>query len=118
MIENKKWGTSEEITNNFFRINIEKGGYSSMHCHLKKYNLFYVETGFLDVEVELCFSREREGSKIVTYELAPGDKLTIDPEVYHRFRAKTDVIAYELYWELSDPSQKTDIVRRDEGGIA
>jgi len=107
MIEKKLWGTSEEISNNFYKICIEKNGFSSMHCHEKKYNLFYIESGYLTIKFQ-------DKPEII---LCPGQKLTIEPGVYHRFFANTPVEAYELYWETPDTSSKSDIIRLDEGGI-
>lgn len=108
MIENKLWGTSEEISNNFFKIKIEENGYSSMHCHEKKYNLFYIESGYLTIEF-------KDKPNLI---LCPGSSLTIEPNVFHRFRANTKVTAYELYWENNDSlNPKLDIIRLDEGGI-
>ena len=78
-----------------------------MHCHLKKYNLFYVESGELLIEF-----RNKESVL-----LNSNKKLIIEPKVWHRFRALTEVVAYELYWENPDTSEKSDIVRLDQGGI-
>lgn len=108
MKEDKLWGVSEEIASNFFRISVEKGGFSSMHYHLKKYNLFYVESGHLRIEF-----KDR-----VSQILTSKDKLIIPPGVWHRFQALTEVVAYELYWETPDQSTKEDIIREDQGGIS
>lgn len=109
----KVWGTTQPIfqSNNVevHRIAIVPGGYCSKHKHLNKWNLFYIESGKLIVEVW----REKSGLKDET-EITAGETYAVRPGEFHRFRALTDVVAYEIYWVEIDPS---DITRETVGGV-
>ena len=55
MIAGKVWGTTELIEANgaleFHRIEMNKGGVCSKHCHEFKWNGFYVEEGQMLIRV-------------------------------------------------------------------
>lgn len=106
----KVWGTTELIfkKNNVevHRIEVNKGGYCSKHCHEYKYNEFYVESGKLEISVF-------DGEFIDETVLCDGESTSVAPLKYHKFEAKEDTIAYEIYYvELSSD----DIIREIPGG--
>jgi len=106
----KVWGATQALfaRNNveIHRIEVEKGGYCSKHKHVGKWNMFYVESGELQV---IVWSGDVQDSTI----LNAGDETAVPPGQQHQFRAVSDVIAYEIYWaELN----VDDIVRETVGG--
>lgn len=113
MKSGKVWGSTQSLfhANNVevHRISIVPGGYCSKHKHLNKWNLFYVESGKLQVEIW----REKSGLRDET-EISTGEMFAVPPGEFHRFRALTDVIAYEIYWVELDPN---DIIRETVGGV-
>lgn len=107
----KVWGKTEAIfaRNNveIHRIEVEKGGYCSKHRHDHKWNMFFVESG--ELEVVVWKGDDSHDSTL----LLSGDNTAVPPGESHQFRAVTDVIAYEVYWtELNT----NDIVRETIGG--
>lgn len=112
MIEGKAWGRTELIFKgpNFevHRINVIAGGYCSKHIHATKYNLFYVDQGNLEIQVW-----KKNYNLIDSTLLSPGEKMKVPPGEYHRFKAVSDVIAYEIYYTELDSD---DIKREDVGG--
>ncbi len=109
----KVWGTTQPIfhANNVevHRIAIVPGGFCSKHKHLNKWNLFFVESGELVIETW----REKSGLCDTTH-VGPGETYAVQPGEFHRFRALTDVVAYEIYWVELDPN---DITRETTGGV-
>ncbi len=111
----KIWGTTSVLfdKNNveIDRIFVKKGGYCSKHKHKHKYNMFYVESGLLEVTIY----RQDANKTIKDVTLLPGGGSTyVEPELYHKFYAKEDTVAYEFYWiELSAEDIQRDVV----GGI-
>jgi len=111
--QGKVWGITEKI---FGRHNVEVhrivakvGGYCSKHHHVNKYNLFYVESGSLEITVY-----QNNGLEDKTI-LNDGDSFEVPPGVWHRFESlKDNTIAYEIYWSDLEPD---DIVREDHGGV-
>lgn len=91
------------------RISINKGGTCSLHSHQSKFNGFYVICGELEIEVH-----KNDYNLIDKTILYDGDFTICKPGEYHRFIAKSDVEALEIYWtELNH----NDIVRKDVGKI-
>jgi quercetin dioxygenase-like cupin family protein len=111
MINGKVWGSTQLIFKNqnfeVHRIEIKKGGFCSKHKHEYKHNLFFVESGELNVTV---WKNDLED---VT-EMFGGDTTDAKPGEFHQFKAVTDVIAYEIYY--SEPISG-DIVRETVGGF-
>lgn len=108
----KVWGSTQLLLNKnnveMHRIEIKDNGYCSKHKHEHKWNLFYVESGELEITVwkksyDLCD---------VTV-LRPGEMTAVGPGEFHQFHALSDVVAYEIYWVDLDTS---DIVRESVGG--
>jgi len=109
--QGKIWGETEEIFNNGIvsvnHLKIKKGGHCSEHRHSKKSNIFFVISGNLVIEIWRGVSDETV--------VWPGESTTIEPGVYHKFRALTDVECLEIYEVRFDGE---DIERRTVGGIA
>lgn len=111
MKSGKIWGKTEALfsRNNVevHRIEVEQGGYCSRHKHRGKWNMFFIESGELEV-----LQYKDDGAHDTTI-LVAGDNCAVPPGELHQFRAITDVIAYELYWVELDAN---DIVRETVGG--
>ena len=112
MKQGKIWGETEEICNNgvvsIHFLKIKKGGYCSEHTHKYKSNLFFVIQGNLKISIW-----NSEGTSDDTV-LWAGDSCEIEPGVYHKFKALTDVECIEVY---ETKLRGIDIERRSEGGI-
>jgi quercetin dioxygenase-like cupin family protein len=113
MKSGKVWGESVSLFKNdnfeVHRIEIDKGGYCSKHKHNFKHNIFFVESGILEVSVwkndyDLCDKTT----------LSDGEIMDVPPGENHQFNAKTPVIAFEIYY--SEPISG-DIVRESCGGM-
>ena len=109
--QSKIWGSTSKIFEkndvSFHKIEIKSGGFCSKHIHKYKFNLFLIEKGSLEIEIW-----QQNGIMDRTI-ISEGEMSEIPPSVYHRFRALTDVIAFEIYYTvlLDD-----DILRDDSGG--
>ena len=110
----KVWGKTAPVFagNNVavHRIEARSGMQCSKHVHRHKCNLFFVERGCLRVTVW----KNAYALADVT-QLQAGESTIVPPGEYHRFRAISDVVAYEVYWTELDPQ---DIERDDVGGEA
>ena len=111
-IEGKVWGTTSELLKkNNVKVNraVINGGYQcSKHQHYYTHNMFFVESGFVEIH------RWKNDYDLVDITmLRPGDSCTVPPGEYHRFVGiDQESVLYEMYWiELSD-----DIERKDCGG--
>ena len=111
MINGKVWGSTQKIFENqnfeVHRIEIKKGGYCSKHKHDYKHNLFFIESGQLEITVW------KDGLEDTTT-IGPLQTSDAKPGQFHQFNAKTNVIAYEVYY--SEPISG-DIIRETMGGI-
>ena len=88
----------------------KRGGYSSMHRHAHKHNLFYLLSGKLLVKNH---SLEAE------HVLHPGNSITIGANDWHRFISLDKSVIVELYSKAGHaPVDLADIERQDVGGIA
>lgn len=113
-VSGKVWGTTQCIikTDNFevHRISVVKNGYCSMHKHVHKHNMFFIESGKIQVETEKNDYALTDKTVIME-----GQWTTVKAGEFHRFRALEETIAFEIYWvEGINPM---DIVRRDHGGV-
>jgi len=112
-VQGKTWGRTAELfsRNNveLHRIEVLRGGYCSKHKHARKFNLFHVESGALEITVW-----QPDGTADRT-KIVAGQSCTVPPGAYHRFEAVTDAVALEVYWMELDPG---DIVRADPGGLS
>lgn len=113
----KVWGTSHRLLLNDFcqmeKIEVVPGGYSSIHLHQRKHNLFCVQSGVLTVEVYKNQATRPADSR----DLKDGDSWSIGPNTRHRFHAKSSTVAYELYWSSEGTVDPDDIVRYSENGV-
>jgi mannose-6-phosphate isomerase-like protein (cupin superfamily) len=91
---------------------IKKGGFSSRHRHLAKFNQFYLVSGRLLVH---RFAEGGDDEPFDTVLLESGKHWTAVPREWHRFEAEEDCELIELYW--NDSIDPQDIERRDQGGI-
>lgn len=111
MLQSKIWGTTEEIISNeifeVHRICVKKGGYCSKHYHNYKFNMFFVESGV--IEVDTIYE-----DHINTTVLKSGQSTVVSPNELHVFRAPQNTIAYEIYWVRLP---KEDIIRKNDGGL-
>jgi len=114
MKRGKIWGNTSTLfdKNNveIARIEVNKGGYCSKHIHKYKYNLFFIESGSLEVTI---YRNDADTILEDVTVLKSGDSTYVEPGVYHMFRALEDTVAYEIYWVELDPN---DIVRESVGG--
>lgn len=108
----KVWGHTSKIfdKNNvtISRIHAKKGGFSSTHCHKKRFNAFFIEKGKLLIKVW-----KNDYDLVDETIVSDGEMCSVPPEEYHAFEALEDTIAYEIYWVQIDDD---DIVRKDHGG--
>lgn len=118
MVENidytivKEWGFDQLVTKTYgfsvHRCIIKQGGKSSkgeFHKHIKRANLFQLESGILHLFIET--KNKPEGTLIVLDESQR--QYLVFPGVWHRFEAITDVILYEVYYTSCDIK---DTIRR------
>ena len=113
MKSSKVWGETYFIygNDNFaaHRIRVDRDGYCSMHTHKSRWNLFYIESGALEIEVH-----KQEYDLVEKTLLTTGESMTVAPGDPHRFKALDNTIAYELYYQT--PVSESDIQRSDVGG--
>lgn len=111
MIEGKIWGTTELIESNanleFHRIESKKGGSSSKHKHISKWNGFFVVSGKMIIRVW-----KNDYDLIDETILSAGQYTKVSPGQYHQFESLEDTVAFELYWVELD---RNDIVRETIG---
>ena len=112
----KVWGSTKKIfqKNNVSinRIEVGKGGYCSWHRHKNKYNMFFVEKGMIEIQVE---KNNYKLTDITT--LMDGEFTVVPPGEYHRFCASTHgAIVYEIYWTDNELDEE-DIERKSVGGV-
>ena len=108
----KVWGSTRCLfrKNNveIHRIEIQEGGYCSIHKHRNKHNAFYVERGRLVIRVW----KDDLSDEII---LTEGQYTSVDPGNFHQFEGLSDCIVYEIYWTELDAD---DIERNSIGGLA
>lgn len=117
--EIKSWGESIPLCRDdvaeIVRVKIKHGGFSSLHLHERKHNLFIVLSGTLQVKVhEDDALRTLRSNKFLKSDTPP---LLVPAGTLHRFFALDDVEAVEVYVSSDGtPVEAGDIVRQDEGG--
>lgn len=110
----KVWGSTEPLIETPFvsvhRLQILPNARCSEHCHKRKHNAFYVESGTLRIVVK------KNGYDLTdTTVLGPGDFTTVAPDEYHWFETGDQpVVGLEFYYP--DPLSE-DIVRRNCGAV-
>ena len=110
----KIWGETSPI---FSRNNVEihrifgkKGGRCSKHKHEHKFNMFFLESGEMEIKVwkndyDLVDSTILKNT---------GDQSIVKPGEYHQFIVLEDCICFEIYWTQLNCS---DIVREECGKL-
>ena len=111
-IQGKVWGNTLKLfdKNNVsvHRIHGKKGGYCSKHKHEHKYNLLFVESGSLKIEIW------KDYNLVDVTNLCEDQCCIIEPGQFHKFTVQEDAVVVEIYWtELCSK----DIVRKDHGGF-
>lgn len=110
--QGKVWGVTQELIKGsvfeVHRIEIKRKGYCSLHRHIHKNNMFFVESGLIEVEVH-----KNDYDLVDTTVLRAGQMTIVKPGEFHKFIAIEDSIVYEIYW-LNDISD--DIERKEVGG--
>ncbi len=108
----KVWGTTEPLLQTplieVHRIHIKPGFVCSMHKHERKWNMFYVISGQLAIEVQ-----KNDYDLLDVTELTGGQWTSVRPGEFHRFRSITDVECLEIYYL---EGLTADIVRQNVGG--
>ena len=113
-VQGKVWGSTQQV---FGKANVEvhriegiAGGYCSIHYHEHKFNLFFVESGVLELQEWTKGVGSDKPIDVTT--LTAGSSHYIEPGIRHRFIVLKDCVVYEIYWtELSE-----DIIRIKDGG--
>jgi len=116
-VTDKVWGTTHPLVvltiKEVHRLNIKAGGYCSEHYHNGKHNSFFVVSGTLEITEWSTLT----GEEIITV-LEAGQAHVVPAMVWHKFRAITDCVCHELYYnDDNSPIDPDDIVRRTEGGV-
>jgi len=111
MIYGKIWGQTQLIfsINNveIHRIEGKTGGVSSLHKHISKHSMIFVESGIVKISI-----KKNDYDLIDETILRQGQCTTIEPTELHKFEIIEDAICYEIYWVTLDP---LDIIREDCG---
>ena len=101
----KDWGYEEWIVNNELyclkKIFIKKDHQCSIHWHKNKDETFYIEKGFIELEV---FGKK--------FDLCEGETYRIKPNTVHRFKAIENTMIYEI----STHHEDSDSYRVIKGG--
>ena len=113
MSENKIWGNTTLIFDNstlsMYMLNIIKGGCCSRHWHKAKWNLFYVISGILGIDI---FEGDSNIPRSIVLE--SGKSYLIKPGVRHRFKGILETQIIEVNYTQLDPE---DIIRENVGSI-
>jgi quercetin dioxygenase-like cupin family protein len=112
VIEGKVWGSTEPILQSpaveIHRITVEKDGYCSQHKHQSKINMFYVISGWLEIQ------RWKDYGLCDSTHLHAGETSIVPAGEMHKFIAHRNTEALEIYWaELNHH----DIIRENVGGV-
>lgn len=91
----KGWGSEEWIVNNDRYcgkiLRVSAGHRGSMHFHKLKHETFYIDDGFMKLEIV-----DPATGQIYISDLKPGDSHELPPLTMHRFIATTDVKIIEF----------------------
>ncbi len=109
----KRWGWTQSVSltesQHVAVAHIKYGGFSSKHKHNKNWNRFVVLSGKLRIDI---YRDDREE----TIDLIAGDVLDVEPNLWHRMTALSDVHLVEIYWPTEGLIDAEDIEREDDGG--
>ena len=112
--QGKIWGSTSEIFNKnnveVHRIVGNFNTYCSKHKHEHKFNMFFVESGSITIQIW-----KNDYELIDETILQNGESCIVAPGEYHKFVVNKDCVAYEFYWvEINSK----DIVRESVGGVS
>lgn len=119
--EDKIWGRVAHLFNEHVAVSlleVNAGFRCSVHQHIRRWNLFRVMSGRIDVViyraargvVTSLFEAER-------HELRAGDEYEVPPCQWHTFHVVESGRVVEIYWaEDGGPISLDDIIRLDAGG--
>lgn len=108
--QGKLWGFTNKILeiNNvsIHRLSIDKDQSCSKHYHMHKYNMFYVESGKLEIIVW------QKNPDIIEKTILTSNEINlIKPQIYHQFKALENSIVYEIYYaKLEDEDIYREII--------
>ena len=113
-LRTKVWGHTCEVFHNtscsVHYLEIKRGGQCSEHRHAKKTNVFFIESGTLEITEWVA-----DLPKItIIYDGQCNPIYRVDPGIWHKFRALTDVKCIEIYNFKYDGE---DIERRTVGSL-
>ena len=112
-ISGKVWGKTQKIFDNgavsVHRIFAMKGGYSSMHKHQFRFNMFYVESGSMKI-----VTRKNDYDLTDETIIGAGQTAIAKPNEWHKFEALADTVAFEIYYGSCEDG---DIIREGHGGV-
>jgi len=100
----KDWGEEQWIVNKEYcgkKLLIKKDRRSSVHSHIEKDEVLYVDSGRVQFEID--------GASRV---LGPGDAVHVPPGSPHRFTALED----SVMTEFSTTHRESDVVRGEQSG--
>jgi mannose-6-phosphate isomerase-like protein (cupin superfamily) len=113
MKSGKIWGETSVIfaKNNvsIHRIETKKDAWCSTHKHEHKYNMFFVESGSIEVHVW-----KNDYDLVDEITLRAGQYTKVAPGEYHQFEANGPTVAFEIYWTQFDSN---DIIRETVGSL-
>lgn len=94
--KNKSWGSYRLVHAGDEQIavvnRIDKGGFCSVHCHVKHANTFVVEKGVIHVAT---FTPGGVCNKV--HQVQAGRGFVVPPGEWHQFFAKEDSLVWEWY---------------------
>jgi mannose-6-phosphate isomerase-like protein (cupin superfamily) len=115
MKQAKIWGVTQDIwkSNNveIHRIDIKQNGFCSKHLHEFKFNMFFIESGTLQIDV---WDDATDKNKFISTIISDGESSIVEPKMFHKFTAIEPTIAYEIYWTSLIGE---DIIRESLGGF-
>lgn len=110
---NKIWGYETLITPHGRchgytgkRMFLKQGFHCSLHFHINKHETFWVESGFMELEI-----MDRDGNSTIK-KLYSGDAVMIYPGELHRFYGIQDTV----FFEFSTPDSPADSYRASKSG--
>lgn len=110
--QGKIWGKTATIySDHNIELNLiyaKRGGYCSKHQHMAKFNLFFVFSGMLKIDVWKNDYDLVDDTVIKRFE-----STVVKPRENHKFKALKNTWALELYWVKLCLN---DIQREDVGG--
>lgn len=111
-IVEKAWGMEEIIANEPTycgkRMTLKPGWRCSVHRHLLKEETFYVESGYMFLEIGDSWENT------VCLELGPGGIIRILPSQWHRFTNVTQ--QHCIFFEFSTHHDDADVERLEPSG--